>query len=136
MLTKYSLKCALCHTQFYTRPTRHKHEKENNHKTKHVAPPDQSKRLSVLAMTFIKTRFKISCVIREYAFYVCENKGPDQLSGSRTADQCLSFPYIANTNTLLEVHESEISNLKPSTLSVLVLVGDLEHRFSRDMAQI
>ena len=45
-------------------------------------------------------------------FYVCENKGPDLL------------------------HESEISNLKPSALSLQALVSDLEHRFSPDMAQI
>ena len=96
--------------------------------------PDQSKSLSVLAMTVIKTRFKMSRVIREYAFYVCENKGPDQLSGCHTADQCLLFRYIDNTNTL--PHESEISNHKPSALSVSVLVGDLEHRFSCDMARI
>ena len=63
--------------------------------------------------------------MRESAFYViiCENKGPDQLSGSRKADQHLSFRYIDNTNTLL--HESEILNLMPSAISVLVLVGDL-----------
>ena len=67
-------------------------------------------------------------------FYVCENKGPDQLRGSRTADQHLSLCYIDNTNTLL--YESEISNLRSSSLSVKVLVGDLEHRFSRDTAQI
>ena len=69
----------------------------------------------------------------ESAFYVCENKDPDQLSGSCTADQRLSFRYIDNTN---------IRHLKPqaifyvcSALSVLVLVGNLEHRFSCDAAQ-
>ena len=72
--------------------------------------------------------------MRESAFYVCENKGPDQLRGSRTADQRLSFHYIDNTNTLL--HEFEISNLRPSALSVSVLVGDLELRFSRHTVQI
>ena len=56
--------------------------------------------------------------MRETAFYVCENKGPDQLSGGRTADQRLSFCYIDNTNTLL--HE---------VLSLSVLVAYLEHRF-------
>ena len=49
--------------------------------------------------------------MRESAFYVCENKGPDQMSDDRTADQCLSFHYIDNTNTLL--HETEISNENP-----------------------
>ena len=72
--------------------------------------------------------------MRESAFYVSENKGPDQLSGSRKADRHLSFRYIDNTNTLL--HESEISNLRQSALYALVLVRDLEHRFSRDAAQI
>ena len=73
--------------------------------------------------------------MRESAFYVCENKGPDQLSGNRAADQRFSFGYIDNTISLL--HESEISNLRPSSmtvqpaLSVSILVGDLEHRFSR-----
>ena len=46
--------------------------------------------------------------MRESAFYVCENKGPDQQSGSGKVDQRLSFRYIDNTNPLL--HESEISN--------------------------
>ena len=71
--------------------------------------------------------------MRESAFYVCENKDPDQLSGSRTADQRLSFLYIVNTN---------IRNYKPQAIfyvctarSVWVLVGNLEHRFSRDAAQ-
>ena len=72
--------------------------------------------------------------MREPAFYVCENKGPHQLSGSRTAEHRLSFRYIDNTNTLL--YESEISNLGQSALSVSVLVGDLEQRFSHDAAQI
>ena len=54
--------------------------------------------------------------MRESAFYVCENKGYDQLSGNYTAEQRLSFRYIDNTNTLL--HESEISNLRPSSMSV------------------
>ena len=60
--------------------------------------------------------------MREPAFYVFENKGPDQLRGSHTADQSLSFRYIDNTNTLL--HESEISNLRPSALSVSVLTSN------------
>ena len=71
--------------------------------------------------------------MEESAFDVCENKGPDQPRGSRTVDQRLSFRYIDNTNTLL--HESEISNLRPLALSS-VQVGDLEHRFSTDAAQI
>ena len=71
--------------------------------------------------------------MRESAFYVCENKDADQLSGSRTADQRLSFRYIDNTNS---------RNFTPqaifyvcTALSVSVLVGNLEHRFSRDAAQ-
>ena len=72
--------------------------------------------------------------MRESVFYKCGNKGPNKLSGSRKADQRLSFRYIDNTNTLL--YESEISNLRPSALSVSVLVGDLGHWFSLDAAQI
>ena len=71
--------------------------------------------------------------MRESAFYVCENKDPGQLSGSRTSDQRLSFRYVANTN---------IRNFKPqaifyvcTALSVSVLVGNLEYKFSRDAAQ-
>ena len=72
--------------------------------------------------------------MRESAYYVCENEGPKQLSGNRIADQRLSFCYIDNTNTRL--HESEISNLRPSSLSVSVPVGNLEHMFSCNAAQI
>ena len=68
--------------------------------------------------------------MRESAFYVCENKGPDQLSGIHTAYHRISIRYIDNTNTLL--HESEISNLRSSALTVSAMVGELEHRFSRD----
>ena len=87
-----------------------------------------------LAMTVIKTQFRMNHVMREPSFHVCENKSPDQLSGSRTADQRLSSRYIDNTNTLL--YESEISNLRPSVISVSVLLGDLGQKFSCDAAQI
>ena len=82
-----------------------------------LGPSDQSKSLSKhLAMTVIKPQFKMSIVMRESAFYVYENQGPDQLSGNPTTDQCLIFSYIDNTITLL--HESEISNLMLSSMSV------------------
>ena len=72
--------------------------------------------------------------MRESAFYVCENKDPDQLSGSRTADQRLSFR---------DIHvDTNIQNFKPeaifyvcTAISVSVLVCPLENRFSRDAAQ-
>ena len=32
--------------------------------------------------------------MRNPAFYICENKGADQLCGNRTADQRLCFRYI------------------------------------------
>ena len=35
--------------------------------------------------------------MKKPAFCMCENKGADQLSGDRTADQCLCFPYIDST---------------------------------------
>ena len=71
-----------------------------------------------LATTVVKTHIKMSRDMRESAFYVCENIGPDHLSGSRTANQRLSFCYIDNTHTLL--YESEILKLRPSALSVSV----------------
>ena len=36
----------------------------------------------------------MSCVMRKPAFCICENKGPDQLSGNCAADQHLCFRYI------------------------------------------
>ena len=53
-----------------------------------------------LAMTVIKTQFKVSCVMRESALYICKNKCPDQLNCNRTAEQRLSLCYIDNTSTL------------------------------------
>ena len=63
-----------------------------------------------------KINLNLNRIMRESAFYVYENKGPNQLSGNHTADERLSFRYIDNTNTL--IHESEISNLRPSSMSV------------------
>ena len=54
--------------------------------------------------------------MRESVFHVCENKGSDQLSDNRTADQRVSFRYMDNTITLL--HESENSNLRLSSMTV------------------
>ena len=54
--------------------------------------------------------------MRESAFYVCENKGIDQMSGNHTAEERLPFCYIDNTSTLL--HESEIPNLRSSSMFV------------------
>ena len=54
--------CARSHTILYQTI------KANDHKTKYVAPPNQNKGLSKhLAMIVIKTKFKMSIVMRESA---------------------------------------------------------------------
>ena len=50
----------------------------------------------------------MSCVVRKPAFYICENKGADQLRGNREADQRLCFSYTDSTIPLLS--KSEISS--------------------------
>ena len=47
--------------------------------------------------------------MRKRAFRICENKDADQLHSNCTADQRLSFPYIASTIPVLP--KSEISSL-------------------------
>ena len=54
----------------------------------------------------------LSRVLRKPAFCICENKHADQL---RAADQRLCFRYTDSTIPLL--HISEISSLKPSSVS-------------------
>ena len=61
-----------------------------------LRPPGQSMIPSALAMTVIKTRLKMSHVMRESAFGVCENKGPSQLSGSRTVVWLLNGCRVNN----------------------------------------
>ena len=50
------------------------------------------------------------------AFYICENKGADQLRGSHAADQRLCFRYI--DSTIPQLLKSEISSLWPSSVVV------------------
>ena len=45
----------------------------------------------------------------EKTFFICEDKGADQLHGNRTADQGLCFRYIVSTIPLLP--KSQISTL-------------------------
>ena len=61
-------------------------------------------------------KFKISHVMRNPTFCICENKDPDQYQGSREADQCLSFHYIDSKIPLLS--KPEISSLYPSSVAV------------------
>ena len=51
----------------------------------------------------------LSSVMRKHAFYICENKGTDQLHSNRAADQCLCIRYIDSTIPLLP--KSELSSL-------------------------
>ena len=54
--------------------------------------------------------------MRKPAFYICQNKGADQLHGYRAADQRLCFSFIDSTIPLLP--KSEISSLQPSSVAV------------------
>ena len=54
--------------------------------------------------------------MRKPAFFICENKGADQLCGNREADQRLCFRYTDSTIPLLS--KSEISSLKASSVVV------------------
>ena len=50
------------------------------------------------------------------AFYICENKGADQLPRDQAADQHFCFHYIDSTIPLLP--KSEILKLKPSSVVI------------------
>ena len=52
---------------------------------------------------------KMSLVMRQPAFCICENKDADQLRGNREADQCLCFRYSDSMIPLLS--KSKISRL-------------------------
>ena len=70
--------------------------------------------------------------MRKPAFCICENKGADQLSSHRAADQLLCFCYIDSTIPLLPKFRN-FKPLKPSSEVVqpgLRLVGNPEDRFS------
>ena len=58
----------------------------------------------------------MSCIMRKTAFFICENKGGDQLHSYCSADQRLCFSFIDSTFHLL--HKSEISRLSPSSVAV------------------
>ena len=53
--------------------------------------------------------------MRKPIFYICENKGSDQLRSNSTADQRLCFRYIDCTIPLLP--KSRISSLLPSSVA-------------------
>ena len=42
------------------------------------------------------------------AFCPCENKGADELHGNCAADQCLRFPYIDSTISLLPISDISV----------------------------
>ena len=124
--------CTGSHTIFYTRPIRQNMKKKMTTKQNTLHPLIRAKVLLNFPNCCHQNTFLDDRVMRESAFYVCENKDPDQLSGSRIADQHFSFCDI----------DTNIRNSKPeaifyvcTALSVSVLVGPLEHRFSRDAAQ-
>ena len=59
--------------------------------------------------------YQMSLVMRNPVICICENKGADQLRGSREADQRLCFRYTDSTIPLLL--KSEISCLQPSSVT-------------------
>ena len=63
-----------------------------------------------------KTHPKMSRVVRNPDFCICENKDADQLRGNREADQRLCFRYSDSTISLLPKYE--ISSRKPSSVTV------------------
>ena len=77
----------------------------------------------------------LSCVMREHAFCICENKDADQLCGNRAADQRLCFCQIDRTIYVLP--KSEISSPQPPSVPVkagLCHLGNSADRFSHDTA--
>ena len=69
--------------------------------------------------------------MRKHAFCILENKGADQLSSYRAADQRLCFHYVDSTSPL---------NFQASSHLLLlyshVCVGHQEDRFSHEAAQL
>ena len=51
----------------------------------------------------------MSHIMTKADFFICKNKGPDQLHCNPAADQCLCFRYIDSKIPVL--HKSEISSL-------------------------
>ena len=64
--------------------------------------------------------------MRKPAFYICENKGADQLQGNHASDQCLCFRYIDSTTPLLP--KAEIFFCGCTTRFVSDLVRNPEDR--------
>ena len=58
-------------------------------------------RLSAVHFTSLSTNLRMSRIMRKPAFCICENKGADQLRGSRVADQRLCFRYMYSTATCM-----------------------------------
>ena len=69
--------------------------------------------------------------MRKHAFCILENKGADQFSGYRAADQRLCFLYVDSTSPLIFQASSHLLLLNSQ-----VCVGNPEDRFSHEAAQI
>ena len=69
--------------------------------------------------------------MRENAFCILENKGAEQLSSYRAADQCLCFHYLDSTSPLNVQASSHLLLLYSQ-----ICVGNQEDRFSREAAQL
>ena len=69
--------------------------------------------------------------MRKHAFFILENKGADQLSCYRAADQRLCFHYIDSTSPLKFQASSHLLLLYSQ-----VCVGNAEDRFPLQAAQL
>ena len=76
--------------------------------------------------------------MRKPAFCMCENKGANQQHGNCTADQPFCFRYVDSTILLLSKSEFSIIAILCGCTAWFVsdLVGNLEVRFSREVAHI
>ena len=92
----------------------------------------------VLTFEYYITLNDMSRVVRKSAFYICENKGADQLCSDCTADQRLCFRYMDSTIPLLS--KSKISSVYIfcgcTARFVSDLVGYPEDRFSQNEAHM
>ena len=68
--------------------------------------------------------------MRKHAFCILENKGADQLSGYRAADQRLCFHYVDSTSPLKFQASSHLLLLYSQ-----ICVGNPEDRFSHEKAE-
>ena len=69
--------------------------------------------------------------MRKHAFCILENKGADQLSGYRAADQRLCFHYVDSTSPLKFQASSHLLLLYSQ-----ICVRNPEDRFSHETAQL